>query len=242
MAVSPSDKIKVLKKLYELKEAGADFVRTRWYFDWEATDDPSSDYEADYAATREMAALISLATAGCIRLERKPISRGNTYPDDNDNLLNIGLVRNETDEASKFFDWAAWIKGFNYKTFVVECERTGYHPAADDTNASLLVNELGFIVVTIDGIDYALTQMHDNSNWLTIVKHCLSKQPPDETVTRQEVKGLLGLQRSINIKELLRNTYFEAENGVLSPFIKALTPGRIVIGSTAKLTDKQKKL
>lgn len=227
---------RVAAKLSSLQRTGADFVRTRWRFSW---DEIAPDIINNGACLDELNALTRLQTAGIITIERKPTSHGReAYADEGDNLINtVGVFRPSTDDyASRSFNWAVWITGFDYGAFQHFCEEAGI--TEDDLllRATVAFESISTPVVTVNRTTYTLPRMSESGKAFLIVEYCLNNRA-GQPVGIDELQNQKGLATITNIKQSLRRSYFHPETGLLRCFIQA-SPTRIIVSANAPLSDE----
>lgn len=228
---------RVLGKLYKLHRQGADFVNTRWWFDW---DDTSS--LATNTCMAELTALTTLGNAGVIAFSKKSTNGGRLpYGAKSQHLLNQHGVylTPDGDQASRHFEWAVWLIGFNYEQFMAECKAIGFDPSAVGITAALSFASISTPQVTIDGVSYSLSPLSDSGVPFRIVDYCLT-QKPNQPVSLGELKDGLPLSGVSNINQALKNSCFDRNTGVLKGFITS-APHTITVSAATNLSETAKR-
>lgn len=229
----------ILSKLRSLIEEEADFVMTRWIFEW---DDSLSDVDNSLRANKELEALQKLRVYGCInlRIEENPVIHlteemvaGPTFKEyrfaysigttkyyakyggqDDYHIARRSFNDPGCDKAWAHYDEVVFITDINH-------EALNHYEAEylNPTIKAVIEVKYGQVNVNVGGIRYNMQQMSNGSKPMALVEYLAQK--PGVRVTKFEVKRIPHLQDINQITEVFENhKLFHKKNGILKDFVE----------------------
>jgi len=232
---------RVLEKLNAYFNAGADFKRTQWIFDW--SDELGEEQNiANYGS--ECRALVMLSTMGVIGIKsEKANTRERRLYQVNEHGLDLPFRLDKAGAlGSKGAIWyrAYWVTDFNYQRY--KELRKQYAAEGNFIKAQLSFVGINKPQVTTSNTSYRLKTMREG-NALNMLSHCLLYHPNEiikiDSVRAELKEKKISTPGLTSITQALRRTSFDKTNE-LSPFVVA-TPKSIMVRRTVNLTAEQLK-
>lgn len=238
---------RVLQKIYALKAIDkADFVNTRWLFDWSVDKAPVDNVPI---ATGELEALKNLELEGVIALiVEVNEAHINTFDFDSPPKTRFRGVKDyqisqhkvykpEKDTAYLGFDWCAWITALDYEKFLIACKNNGFEPSTGVTEGVLSLESLNIPVVTTNGISYRMKPLKSGKAPEEIINYCLTDKP-NKIVTVDELIAAGVIERRANLKQVFGKTQFGSKSAAIKPFV-TIQPDSIRVLQKAMLNPEQ---
>lgn len=226
-----------MEKIYLLQIDKADFVKTRWLFNWDESKAPAENIPG---ALGELEALKDLRQQGVVDLldERNEANPTKTkFRELADyQISQTKFYRPDADKAYLWFDWCAWITGLDYEKFAGACRDNGFQPNTGATEAYFSLESFNIPVVAINGMRYKMKMFRSGHRPEEIVLFCLDDKS-GKLVTLDDLldKGILS--RPTNLNQVFAKTQFGSRNA-LSPFV-TIRPDRIKVSRQAILSPEQ---